>query len=607
MSASLQYLPLENLGVNGLNTQTNPSALEPSWLTKADNIVIRESGKIGFRKGLKQQVLKHTSGKPIGALIEHTYTSGGADFTETLCAVDGKMSEVDFTTPGEAFPTSAAHTTPVSTDDWQMIEFNNKVYSLQTGSAPIEYNQGTWETTTTKPAGFDVAALFDPSCGMGHYGRMWVGGITSTKDVLYYSDTLLGDTWTTGNSGFIDLKTVWGADEIVAIQPFYGKIAIFGKHNIVIYSNPWAATGSNYATISAESMSLDEVIRGIGCASRDSVQAVGDDLFFLSATGLRSLARTTEKENLPLQDLSLNIKDSLIRTIQRSSNAKGVYVENEGVYILSFVDVGETYVFDIKSLIQTGNSRITTWTFDKVGKRQPSCLFYSDTQGLLVGQNSGSIATYEGFFDNVIDSVTTEGTPVRTNYPYSTTLATIWIDLGQSTVASLLKKLKATFDGGRGTTVAIKWYKDFEVQGSKVHTINLKLPVNSSEPSLFGSSLWSCNTEYDYGGTGFCSIGAYDNTNSDMTLTNETDCVAVTGNVWNETTDTGTESEPIVDQPTNCTTDIAKYAQVLGMTEYNVPLTGSAKHLKLEITAPTNGFEVSLQNLTLLTKQGRIR
>lgn len=557
MSASLQYLPLENLGVNGLNTQANPSALDPSWLTKADNIVIRESGKIGFRKGLKQQILKHSSNKPIGAIIEHTYNVGATATTKTLCAVDNKLFTVNLNDPDtSAFVDSGL--TGITGDDWQMVEFNNKTYCLQTGSSPVEYDQGAWTKTTNKPSSLTT---FDPSCGMGHYGRMWVGGITGNNDVLYYSDTLLGDTWTGGNSGFIDLKTVWGSDEIVAIAPFYGKIAIFGKHSIVIYSNPWAATGANYGTISAASMELDEVIRGVGCVSRDSVQAVGDDLFFLSDTGLRSLARTTEKENLPLQDLSLNIKDSIIRTIQRSPNAKGVYVENEGVYILSFVDIGETYVFDIKSLMQTGSARITTWTFDKVGSRQPSCLAYTASRGLVVGQNSGSISTYEGYFDSVIDSVSGSGTPVRTNHAYTTNLATIWIDLGQSTVSSILKKLKATFDGGKGTTISVKWYKDFDRQGSAAHPIQLKA-VTTTTPSLFGTALWSCNTNFDYG---------------------------------------------TPDQPTTCTTDIANYAPVLGMKEYNVPLSGSAKHLKLEITAPTNGFEVSLQNLTLLTKQGRIR
>ena len=40
MSANLQYKPLDNIGLNGLNLQANPAALDPSWLVKADNIVL---------------------------------------------------------------------------------------------------------------------------------------------------------------------------------------------------------------------------------------------------------------------------------------------------------------------------------------------------------------------------------------------------------------------------------------------------------------------------------------------------------------------------------------------------------------------------------------
>ena len=57
MAKNLEYLPLDNFGVNGLNTQSNPSTLDPSYLTSADNVVMRESGRISFRKGLKQKVV----------------------------------------------------------------------------------------------------------------------------------------------------------------------------------------------------------------------------------------------------------------------------------------------------------------------------------------------------------------------------------------------------------------------------------------------------------------------------------------------------------------------------------------------------------------------
>ena len=69
MAKQISYQPLTDIGLNGLNTQSNPATLDTSFLTNAENIVIRESGRIAFRKGFKQKVAP--SGTAIGSLIEH--------------------------------------------------------------------------------------------------------------------------------------------------------------------------------------------------------------------------------------------------------------------------------------------------------------------------------------------------------------------------------------------------------------------------------------------------------------------------------------------------------------------------------------------------------
>jgi hypothetical protein len=51
----------------------------------------------------------------------------------------------------------------------------------------------------------------------------------------------------------------------------------------------------------------------------------------------------------------------------------------------------------------------------------------------------------------------------------------------------------------------------------------------------------------------------------------------------------------------------SKYAPTYGLKEYNIPLTGRAKHLQIEMSAETNGYVASLQDMTLLFKQGKIR
>jgi hypothetical protein len=184
MAKQLTYRPLDNLGVNGLNTQANPASLDSTWLTKADNIVIRESGRISSRKGLKQNILK-TSAK-IGSMVE--YNDSGTN--KVFASVGTSIYTIAFTSPDSAF--TSAHTVSGSTSDWQFVNFNNKLYGFQNGVVPVEYSSSSWSNPTNKPSG---VTTFDPSCGTGYYGRLWVGGVTENNDVMYYSDTLLGTTW----------------------------------------------------------------------------------------------------------------------------------------------------------------------------------------------------------------------------------------------------------------------------------------------------------------------------------------------------------------------------------------------------------------------------
>ena len=91
------------------------------------------------------------------------------------------------------------------------------------------------------------------------------------------------------------MKSVWGFDEIVALESFNGKLIIFGKNNIAIYNDPFDPSATTFA--------LDEVIQGVGCVARDSVQAFGDDVLFLAADGVRSLNRTKIQDKMPLTDV----------------------------------------------------------------------------------------------------------------------------------------------------------------------------------------------------------------------------------------------------------------------------------------------------------------
>ena len=527
---ALNVVPLDTIGINGLDSQTNPTALGATWFTKADNIVYSEGGKVTFRKGLKQMSLN--GGAKIGAIAEHYDGTNHKIFG----AVAGNIYDLDLTDKDNVFTNVFA--TGASTSDWQFSNFNNELMAFQKGEDCLHYDVGAWykvkdDASYTAPAG---VTKFDPSCGLGYYGRAWAGGITEEDDVLYYSDLLDAHKWSTGSAGGIDLKTVWGHDSIVAIQPYMGKLVIFGTENIVIYNKPEEPTGMN----------LDEVIRGVGCVSRDSIQSVGNDLYFLSDTGVRSLIRTAESDKLPVKEISPTIKDELISHIRASTNVKSAYYYAEGFYLLSFVDRNVTYVFDLQYLTELRETpRVTKWAF--AADRNPASMLYTTDYGLIMGQQSGRVASYEGYYD-----VDYSGSSVYTYHPYTSGLSTVWMSLSPDLEkASILKRLIMVISGGQGTDVGLRLYKDFELAPKLSPTFRLN-PSLSGLPSVWGAAKFPSSA---------------------------------TPAAWTS----------------------AKYAPVHGLKEHSLPLSGSAKYLRLEMDAVTSGYKASLQSLALLFKQGKTR
>ena len=535
-SKQINSVSLDTIGINGIDTQTTATALSPNWFTKADNVVYTEGGKVAFRKGLKQGTL--TGGAKVGSMAEHYNGTSNLLFAATV----GNIYTLDLTDKDNAW--TAAFATGASTSDWQFRNFNSDLLAAQGGEDCLVYKNATSWAKLKDVTGYSAppgVTTFDPSCMLGFYGRAWAGGISEENDVLYYSKLLDSKLWATSdNGGIIDLKSVWGNDEIVAIHDFAGKLVIFGKENIVIYDNP---------DIIADIV-LDEVIKGIGCISRDSIQSIGDDLYFLSDTGVRSLYRTTQLDKLPLTEKSITIKDELIANITASVNVKSVYMMDEGLYIISFVDRNVTYVFDTTYKTEKETPRITKWVF--ADNREPASLVYTTNYGLLVGQQSGRVATYEGYYD-----VDYSGSSVYTYNSYTVSFSTVWIDLGQGVQSSILKRLVMVVSGGQGTDVGIRLYKDFEMTPKLSPTFKLN-PTLSGEPSYWGAT--------------FSKYGP------------------LTGHTHNAAT------HPAA----------SKYAPLHGFKEKSIPLAGSAKYIRLEWDAVTKGYKASLQSLSLLFKQGKI-
>ena len=560
MAQPIQPLVLDSIGIYGLNKQSSPSSLEPQWLTEAENVMLDEKGNVTTRKGIKQisNLIGSTSSNNyiIKSLGEFRNSTGSSTI---FAGANDKIYKLTLTNTPDTLDEQTFTGTPQTITDgnWEFCNFNDNFYGVQASHKPIHYDGTNW-MDLEDTSGFQApngVTTFNPSCCVGAFGRLWVGGVTEANDVVYYSDTLIGHKFNTGAAGYVDMKTVWGGDRITALASFMGKLVIFGERNIAIYNSP--------DDPSATAFGLDEVIRGVGCVARDSVQALGDDIIFLSNSGVRSLQRTMVKDKMPLTDLSLNIKDEITQHIVNADmdKVKGQYCLCGGYYVLSFPDRNISYVFDFKG--QAGNApRITTWSFES--KKTPKS-FLSVTDGIMyvgLGNNDyqGRVADYDGYYDVEKTDVTAtyanqtvceaanhtwESTNSKcwqdNNNTYQSGFKTTWLDFGNPSSSKLLKRMLLTITGGFGMNATLNWYRDYS-----------NIADSASFDLASGGSVarWGTSTS-----------------------------------IW------GVSRFSASEQP----------------KEYKLSLSKSAKVLRLGMNGTVSGFKPALQNMIVWAKQGKIR
>jgi len=630
-SKSIIPLVLDSIGTYGLNSQSSPSALDHQWLTAANNIMLDDRGRITYRQGIKQlttTIGSSTSNSHIVKSIGEYKTASGTSVL--FSGAYDKIYKIDTgTTPNLLTAQSFTGTPQTITDgNWEFANFNDNFYGVQAGHKPIHYDGTDWmdlEDTSgfTYPTGLNTST-FNPSCILGSFGRLWVGGTSGTNDVVYYSDTLIGHKFTTGASGYLDLKTVWTGDEVVALSSFMGKLVIFGKKNIAIYNEPWDPSVSAFQ--------LEEVIEGVGCVARDSVQALGDDIIFLSNSGLRSLQRTQIQDKMPLTDISKNIKDELVNHIVNADmdKVKAQYCLCGGYYALAFPDKNVVYVFDFKGINPDQTPRITTWNFED--KKMPKS-FLSTTEGIMyIGGGhatyKGRVGTYTEYFDVEKNDVTsTYGTETpcdaaghtwestdskcweTVNGTYQGAFKTVWLDFGDPSRAKLLKRFLAVISGGKDMAVTMNWFRDYEVRGdSSSFTLS---PTTSGTSYIWGAStsIYGTTTVTTTAATALVTDTYYAIETvgtSNFVLAGAS--VNVVGTVFKATgTTTGTGTVVSHTHTAALHAASSKYAGTFQPKEYRLSLAKSAKVLRMEMVGTINGFKASLQNMIIWAKQGKIR
>lgn len=425
----------------GLNTQESGVTLQEGFALQADNCVIDKFGRLGARKGWQVLSTSKDSVADDNVGVDLLGVSNFKDITgaDTLLSWSSTKFYKGTTNLVTITPTTAD---TISAGNWQAATLNDHQYFFQRGYEPLTYTNETgseeFDSFSNHPHSHNGVPYGNTV--LAAYGRLWVADTTTNKTTVYFTTVLDGSNFLSGTSGSLDISSVLtqGMDDIVTLGAHNGYLIIFCKNNIIIYGD-----GDNFqAGMTTTSLTLVEVIEGVGCIARDSVQNTGEDILFLSNTGIRSLNRTVQEKSQPMRDISKNVRDDVIQAINAENIdlIKSVYSPINAFYLITFPTSQQTFCFDTRAPLEDGSFRATIWP--SVSPKG----FLSEGSTLYFAEDNG-IAEYKGYQDN--------GSKYEMAY-YSN-----FFDLGMPNVSKIVKKLSATTVGATGQTFALKIGYDY--------------------------------------------------------------------------------------------------------------------------------------------------
>jgi hypothetical protein len=432
----LQALSVVSPGFFGLNTQESGITQSPNFAALTDNVVIDKYGRLGSRKGWQMRTdsgVTALAGAVISFMAEHVNAdntvvtlSGGNN--KLFKNGDGGGALVDITPAGYT----------VTANNWKGASLFDHALIVQEGQEPVVYNQGTSPASQTITAFTGVSQSYGtsyPSDVIAAYGRFWV----HDGSTVYWSTDIADSAFPAfagGSRGTLNIASVLpnNVDTIVALGSHNGFLIIFCERNIVVYKG---------AEEVLNLFSLSDVVAGVGCVARDSVQSTGNDLIFLSDTGVRSLGRVIQEKSLPMRDLTKNVRDDLLKDFQQErvnigslKEVRSIYSEINAFYLLSFPSTETVYCLDMRQPLEDGSARVTQW----YSYEATSFLRRRDRE-LMIGKTNG-IGRYFGYTD--------DGSSYRLRY------FSHYLDMGAPTTTKILKQISATVIGGSNQSFVIK-------------------------------------------------------------------------------------------------------------------------------------------------------
>lgn len=421
------------------------------------------------------------------------------------------------------------------------------------------------------------------------YGRLWVADTSSNKTTVYWSNLLDGAEWRSdiGTVGSLDISGILinGNDEIVALGAHNGRLIIFCKHNIIIMDDQSA--GKRY--LDPADLNLVEVIEGIGCVARDSIENTGADILFLSESGVLSLGRTIQEKSQPIRDISRNIRDPLLTQVLRTNKdkIKATYSESFAFYLLAVPDDGIVWCFDTRQEMPDGSSKVTRW----------NSLTHTDWlafDGKIYMSSPYGISEYKNRKDNG-DS-------------YDLQYFTPYFNFGMQNIVKVAKQVAITAYSSFKQQVRIKLNTDYELNSRRPIVVELNdslvYQYNFDQYGITTTTIaaaQAANTITDQNGIHYAA-----NFSTTQTTTYDTELkVWLDADTFYYTTDNGTRTRVSLYFPHG--DFAAEYGGNDAVDNVKVSVGGAGFVIQLGFESTIDGGFVSIQQVDLFVKQGRLR
>lgn len=382
--------------LGGLDISSDPTVLDPNFLTIADNIEYREGAQRKKRQGTAlystglPQLYLASSSSAVRAISDFFRYGTSLTATRRIVAVAGASI---YQSPGDGTFVPLTATSSFGSNDsvtTNMVTAGDYEVISDGASNPLAWDQTTlFSTLSTKAF----------TSGKYHLDRLFYTGYSSAPSEFTY--TAAGNIFdsTGGDTGVVSVRKGDG-DQIIGIsEPFYGSLYVFKGPN---FGSVHQFSGNTPATFATA-----QVAHGAPALNNRAIISTPTDIYWLSAYGIHSLQTTVKFGNVEQAFLSLPIQKlwrNEVITVNQLTKAWGFWNPRRNIVGWAVVPNGSdsqswllVYNYALSDPKPGGKKFWSIWKFSGFGVRSGALIaltvpgesvmfFGGESDGLIHGQ-----------------------------------------------------------------------------------------------------------------------------------------------------------------------------------------------------------------------------